>query len=130
MACVLQLRKVKERERERRVDLQISGRHIDVTDAMKNRIRKHVEKLPRFDDQIEFVEVTVGLDSGLHTTEVITKCHRSKLIAEAKGHDMYDCIEEAFEKMERQIARFHDKIIDRTARAARQAAQNNRRPPE
>jgi len=94
------------------MDVEITGRHTEVTDDIRNYVWQHIEKLPRHDDKIQYVTVTLDENSGTQMVEIIAKCHRADLVAEAKGHDMYRSIDEAFGKMERQIKRYHDKLVD------------------
>jgi putative sigma-54 modulation protein len=98
------------------VNLQITGRHIEVTDGMKEHIGQHVEKLPKFGGKIQYITVTLDVDGGDPFVELIAKCHRADLIAEARAHDMYACIDQAFAKLQRQITRHHDKLTSHKAR--------------
>ncbi len=91
---------------------------------MQGHIRNHVDRLPRFDDQIQAVTVTLMRDARGDRVEVIARCHRSTLVANARSHDMYLSIDEAFGKMQRQIIRLHDKIVSK--HKAQQAARMNR----
>lgn len=108
------------------MDLQISGRHVEVTDAIRKCIQRHVEGLPPYDEQIQYMSVTLGLDSGRQTAEIIAKFHKTKLIAEAQSHDMYECIERAFAKIERQTSRLHDKMVSHGSKAARRASKQKK----
>ncbi len=83
---------------------------------MDRHIRQHIEKLPRLDEKIQYLTVTLEVDSGDQLVEIIAKCHRADLVAEARGHDMYESIDEAFAKMERQITRYHDKLVNHRGR--------------
>jgi len=109
------------------LDVQISGRHLEVTEAMEKHIRSRIEKLPRYEDQIRSVRVILELDSDNHKAEVIAKCHKSTLVAEASSYDMYASIEQAFCKMEQEVRRFHDKLIHGKARKAQKASEKNKR---
>jgi len=101
---------------------------MDVTEAMGDHIRGRVDKLPRLDDQIRSVTVTLASDSGTEQAEVVAKCHKNTLVANARSHDMYMSIDEAFEKLEKQVARLHDKLMDRRAREAQKASEHYREP--
>ena len=94
------------------MQVDITGRHMDVTEAMERQIRQHIDKLPKFDQKIQYLTVTLDDDGGNQLVEIIAKCHQSDLVAEAKGHDMYQTIDEAFAKIKRQIRRLHDKLVD------------------
>ncbi|MFP4026803.1 MAG: ribosome hibernation-promoting factor, HPF/YfiA family [Candidatus Brocadiia bacterium] len=98
------------------MDVTISGRHVDVTDAMEKHVRDRVDRLPRLDDQILAVTVTLENDSGGEQVEVIAKCHRNILVTNARSHNMYESIDKAFAKLERRISRLHDKLIEKRSR--------------
>jgi putative sigma-54 modulation protein len=110
------------------VNIEITGRHFEVTPPMEKHIRQHIDKLPRLDDHIQYLTVTLNVESDRQRCEVQAKVHRSDLFADAVSHDMYESIDNAFSKIERQIRQLHDKIVSKRARAAQQAAENNRRP--
>jgi putative sigma-54 modulation protein len=110
------------------VNVEITGRHFELTPPMEKHVRQHIEKLPRLDDHIQYLNVTLDVESDRQRCEIVTKVHRSDLVAEAVSHDMYESIDDAFSKIERQIRQLHDKIVSKRARAAQQAAENNRRP--
>ncbi len=94
------------------MEVEITGKHVEVTEPMARHINDHIEKLPRFDERIQYMTVMLDVDNGSPKVEIIAKCHRTDLVAEARGHDMYQTIDEAFAKMRRQVSRLHDKIVD------------------
>ena len=109
------------------MEVIISGRHMEVTEAMENHVQAHIEKLPRFDDQIRRITVTLSDDSGEQCVEAIAKCHKATLVANASSHSIYASIEDAFSKLERRVARFHDRLVSKNAREAHRASESARR---
>ncbi len=101
---------------------------MEITDAMESRIRGHIDRLPRFDEQIRDVTVTLVRDAGAYHVEVIARCHGTVLVTNGQGQEMYRPIEEALSKMERRISRFHQKLISKHSREARHASQDAREP--
>lgn len=95
---------------------------------MQRHIRQHINKLPRLDDRIQYLTITLAMDSGDQLVEIIAKCHRADLVAEARGHDMYQSIDDAFAKMERQISRYHDKRVSNRARGSQRDPEVSERP--
>lgn len=110
------------------MEFTVSARHMEVTEWMEKHIAEHVDKLPRLDGHITRLTVTLSKDSSGEQVEIIAKCHRSTLVVNAQGHDLYPVIEDAFNKIESRIARLHDKIVSKHAREAQKAAETTRRP--
>jgi putative sigma-54 modulation protein len=110
------------------VDVEITGRHVKVTDAMESDIRQRIEHLPKFADSVQYIEVMLDVDSGNQMVEVIAKCGRADLVAEAKSHDMYQSIDDAFARIERQLTRYHDKVVNGRSRGAQKASRESKRP--
>jgi putative sigma-54 modulation protein len=110
------------------VDVEITGKHVRVTDAMESHIRQRIEHLPKFAESVQYIEVMLDVDSGNQQVEVLAKCGRADLVAEAETHDMYQSIDEAFAKIERQLTRYHDKVVNGRSREAQKAARESRSP--
>jgi putative sigma-54 modulation protein len=86
---------------------------MEVTEAMAERIYKYAEKMPRFDDGLMSLKVTLGVDRDVQSAEVLAKARHTTFVAKDESHDMYESIRNAFEKMETQIARHNDKVKNR-----------------
>ncbi len=98
------------------MDITISARHMDLTEAMESHIRERIERLPRFDDHIMSVKVTLDDDTGRENVEIIAKCHKELLITTSQQHDLYAAIDDAFAKLERRITKLHDKLTEKRPR--------------
>lgn len=89
----------------------ISGKHIEITDAIREHAQDKTEKLPRYYNSINQVEVIIeGNDGGMPSVEVIARAEHGKVfIAKEAGEDTYACIDIAVHKVERQIRRKKEK---------------------
>ena len=94
------------------MDVQIAGRHVQVTEAMESHIWQQVEKLPPFADKVQYLSVTLAVDAGSQLAEILAKSHRADFVAQASSHDMYESIDQAFQKLARQLKRQHDKLVN------------------
>lgn len=85
----------------------ITGRHVDITEAIRTHAEEKASKLPRYYNSITQVEVIVdGSDHGQVTVEVIARGEHSNLfVASESGSDAYQCIDQAVHKMERQLTK-------------------------
>ena len=85
----------------------ITGKHVDITEAIRTHAEEKASKLPRYYNSINQVEVIVdGSDHGQVTVEVIARGEHSNLfVASESGSDAYQCIDLAVHKMERQLTK-------------------------
>jgi len=104
------------------VDIQIAGRHVDVTEQMDRHIREHIDRLPPYAGKAQYLTVTLAVESGSQIAEIIARCNRTDFVAQASSHDMYQSIDGAFQKLERQLTRHHDKLVHGRAREAQKEA--------
>jgi putative sigma-54 modulation protein len=89
----------------------MTGRHIDITDAMRIRAQEKTEKLPRYFNSISQIEVIVeGNEGGKQSVEIVVHAeHSDVLVAKEVGDDMYTCIDQAIHKLEPQLKKLKEK---------------------
>lgn len=92
----------------------ITGKHIEVTEAMKRHAEEKTAKLPRFYDSINQIEVRIdGAQGAKVAVEVIARAEHSKVfVCSESGEDAYGCIDIAVHKLERQLRRAKGKERD------------------
>ena len=89
----------------------ISGRHLEITDAVRSYAEDKSSKLPRYYNSITSVEfVLEGNEGGNQAVEIIARGeHSNVFVATETGSDIYACIDIALHKLERQIRRKKEK---------------------
>jgi putative sigma-54 modulation protein len=89
----------------------ITGKHIEITEALKAHAEEKSEKLPRYYDSINHIEVIIeGNDGGGPSVEIIAHAeHSNDFVVKEAGEDMYACIDVAMHKLERQLRRKKEK---------------------
>lgn len=92
----------------------ISGKHIEITEAIKAHAQEKTSKLPKYYNSINQVEVIVdGGQGGNTSVEVIARAEHSKVfVGTETGEDTYRCIDMAVHKLERQLRRVKGKERD------------------
>ena len=92
----------------------ISGKHIEITEAIRKHAEEKTSKLPKYYNSINQVEVVVdGNQGGGTSVEVIARAEHSKVfIGTEKEEDTYRCIDMAVHKIERQLRRTKSKERD------------------
>lgn len=104
----------------------ITGKHIDITDAIRSHAEEKVEKLPRYYDSITQIEVILEGSEGVgQCVEIIVHAeHNDLLIAKESGTDTYACIDAAVHKMERQLRKAKEKQRGHKATSAAEAVSS------
>ena len=85
----------------------ISGKHIDITEAIKEYAEQKTSKLPRYYNSVNQIEVIIDGSRVADTSvEMIARAEHSKVfVVNEKGEDVYRCIDLAVHKLERQLRR-------------------------
>ena len=85
----------------------ISGKHIEITEAIRRHAEEKTSKLPRYYNGINQVEVIIdGSQGGNTSVEIIARGEHSRVfIVTERGEDAYRCIDVAVRKLERQLRR-------------------------
>lgn len=97
------------------MDIIITGRHIDITDPIRQYALDKTGKLPRYFDRVTEIEVVADKsDNRGYSAEIIVHVeHHDNFVAHATGDDLYACIDDATEKMERQLTDHKEKLRNR-----------------
>jgi putative sigma-54 modulation protein len=91
----------------------ISGKNFDVTDALKERVRKKLGKLEKFFNPRTEVNVTMSTQRNKPILEVTIPANSVTLRAEVSCDDMYSCIDKAEDILERQIRKYKTRLEKR-----------------
>lgn len=93
---------------------EYTGRHIEVTPALRSHVEDHFEKLNHlFDGNDRNTQVIIEVDKGKHRAEIIVKWHNEVLTATTVAADMYKSLSQSIDKIEKQALKLKSKIIDK-----------------
>ena len=107
------------------VDIKISGRKISVSDRMRDRVTEKIgEALRVFEVQPMSCDVVLRVDKNpstpeRKTCEVTVFVRDSVVRVTASSTDMFAAIDEAAEKVTRQLRKYKTKVIDKHKRGPR-----------
>ncbi len=93
------------------MQITVTGRHVDVTDNIRNHVEAKVEQDLGIFRRIESVHVILDVEKHRRLAEVVIqgKAH-IRVDAKAESDDLYASIDSAVEKAARQMERIKDKI--------------------
>ncbi|PIE51721.1 ribosomal subunit interface protein [Candidatus Fermentibacteria bacterium] len=98
------------------MNIEISARHFDLTDALKNHVEEKLSMLDRFYDGIDDVHVILELTSGMNHSHVQLRGDRVRLDSRSESHDMYFAFDHCASNLERQLRKFKETHHDHPKR--------------
>lgn len=95
------------------MQITITGRHVDMTAALKGYITAKVDRLLRFFDRTTSATVTVGVEHAEHEVEIVLEVARGgRHVGKASAPDMYAAVDLAEHKLAMQLRRVKDRRND------------------
>ncbi|ABB15647.1 ribosome hibernation-promoting factor, HPF/YfiA family [Carboxydothermus hydrogenoformans] len=95
------------------MNVQVRGKNIEVTPALKEYAEKRLAKLEKYLPKIDVVHVTLLVEGDLHKTEVTIPVAGYLLRGEEESPDMYSSIDLVVDKLERQAKKYKEKLYAR-----------------
>lgn len=97
--------------------VQVRGRNMEVTEALKDYVNKRMQKLDRFADYFGDVTATLSVVKGAHRVEVHIGVNGRILRAEETTGDMYSSIDLVMDKLEKRIEKYKGRLLGRNRAA-------------
>lgn len=98
------------------MNIIVAGRHVEITDALRERVTEKVGKLARHFDQVQKAQAWLRVEpypGRNHVAEVTLWADGVVLRGEEASGDMYASIDLVVDKLEKQVSKFRSKMIDR-----------------
>lgn len=97
---------------------EYTGRHIEVTDAMRSHVEEHFDRINHlFDKEDNRAHITIEVENGKHRSEIVVKWRNQVLTAASTLEDMYQSLAQTIDKIEKQALKVKNKVIDRSHKA-------------
>lgn len=87
----------------------ITGRHLELTGNLKEYAKKKIEKFKKYLNNIAEATITLSIEKYRHKAEILLKVNGLMIQAESVTGEMYSSIDEAMEKLERQVKKYKKK---------------------
>ncbi len=92
--------------------IEITGRHVAVTDTIKEYARRKVQKAAEDFHDVESVHVILDVQKIRHIAEVVVQGrHHMRLEASEASEDMYASIDLVSDKIAKQLRKNRDKVV-------------------
>jgi len=94
------------------MQLNVSGHHIELTEAMQSYVENKMERLERHFDQVTNVNVILSVEKMRQKAEANIHITGNDIFANAEDENMYAAIDALVDKLDRQIKKHKEKITD------------------
>ncbi len=106
------------------MNIAITGRHVSITEEMKELARDRAERMSKYFDRIKKIEVILAPDGDKFSAEIVVSCVRGMvLVGHVTDYGMGAAIDKVVEKIERQLTRFKERLKSRRARGDKSAIE-------
>jgi putative sigma-54 modulation protein len=92
----------------------VRGKNIDITPGIRSHAEERVQKLAKYLDRIQTVEVTLVCQKSWQQAEINLHSDLVELRAQERSLDMYESIDLVTKKMEKQVRRFKERLKDKS----------------
>lgn len=101
--------------------LSITGRHIDVTAGLRERVESGIDKLTTHFEHVTSVDVVLSVEKRRHIAEINLHINGAHIHGKESSTDMYLSMDAVLAKVEKQVQKYKERIRRRHPRTAREA---------
>lgn len=92
--------------------LSIIGKHIQVSDTIRDYILEKISKFERFSSKILDITVTIEVQKMEHSVSFLMKFLHFQIKSHASTENIYSAIDKASDRMLRLISKYKDKLME------------------
>jgi putative sigma-54 modulation protein len=105
------------------MQVNITARHLKLTTAISDYVRKKVEKAKRFMDHLIWAQVILDVSKDRHTAEVIIHAAGHTFTAKEESVDLYAAIDLASDNIDEQLRRYKERHRERRPESPRRGGR-------
>lgn len=95
------------------MQMNISGHHLEITDAIKDYVTSKLSKLERHHDRITSTNVILSVDKLIQKAEATVHVSGGEFFADSESEDLYAAIDILTDKLDRQLIKHKEKTRGR-----------------
>lgn len=105
------------------MQINLSGHHVELTDALRNYVNDKFQRLERHFDNVIDVHVILSVEKLRQQAEASLNLSGNQIFADSVDEDMYAAIDGLIDKLDRQVIKHKEKMKDHhKAEAAKRTA--------
>ncbi len=95
------------------MNIKVTGKNLDITDAIRSYVTDKADRLEKFEGANTELNVVCKVEREDQIAEMQLSHNGEFIKIEEKNEDLYAAIDLAFDRLERQMRKAKEKIIDR-----------------
>ena len=107
------------------MNLNITGRHVEVTPAIRDYLSSKLDRVFRHFDNVTSVTVTLSVEKLKQKVDVTLHVRGKDIFVESEDADLYAAIDAMTDKLDRQVQKYKQKLTDHNHESVKHQA-----PPE
>ena len=92
------------------MQINLTGHHVEVTDALRDYVVGKFERLERHFGHISNVHVILNVEKLAQIAEATLHVNGGEIFANAEHEDMYAAIDALVDKLDRQVKKHKEKL--------------------
>ena len=100
------------------MQIDVTGHHVDVTPALRQYVTSKIDKVARHFDMVIDAHCILTVEKLRHKAEATINVNGGRIYADATEADMYAAIDGLVHKLDRQVRKHKEKLVDHHARHA------------
>jgi putative sigma-54 modulation protein len=102
------------------MNIKITGRHMDLSDALKAYIESALRKVKVHFDKVIDVDIVLDVEKHRHIAEINLHANGVRIHSKEASSDMYASVDAVLEKLETQARKYKDRINRHQPRTSRE----------
>lgn len=98
------------------MQLDVTGHHVEITPALRKYVVSKLEKVSRHFDLVTDAHCILTVEKLRHKAEATLSVNGGRIYADATEEDMYAAIDGLADKLDRQVRKYKEKLVDHHAR--------------
>jgi putative sigma-54 modulation protein len=93
------------------MQIEITGHHVEVTEAMRTHVLDKFSRLERHFDKVLEIHVILSVEKLAQKAEATVHINGANLFAEDTQEDLYAAIDNLVDKLDRQVIKHKEKHL-------------------
>jgi len=94
------------------MQINLTGHHVEITDALRQYVTSKIERLERHFDYVTNVHVVLSVEKLQQKAEATMHMSGADVFADSVHEDMYAAIDGLVDKLDRQVKKHKEKLKD------------------